>query len=546
MRDIYETITIYRYISLVITSICYLMNTPTHNIGRKVLVIGAMTFSAILMNYLYKVNQDNKHKMLVLVLTEIIGDSLLIIPSGGIYSPYIWYVFNAILVAGVELKKDYIHIILMIYMGCIMVLSGIWPHKVNQTLSGTQYTLNMAIGIIFAGLVVQVISNYAREVEKKKDEMQSANKELKEAKLKSEESLQWLMDTYEVMNLFTIYNTKSEMMQMLLDYMVNVLQIPKVAFIEKAEGVEFQCTYSQGMEMLDEEQVLALFKEKYKRYKIQNKPVKTYYPLNKKYLCLMVGCSYEEFGYFIVEADEINEGLIFVKQLSDLIFKKLNLEKIEEALLINKEQNRIANEIHDSVLQQLFGIGCNLFSLEKRLAGLEKQAVEEEIKYSRQAINKAMTELRKIIYGMSWNKQGINQFAYKLQSYITEIRHLYDSKITFNMQGNLQDIGIKEQGAIYRMICEGVANSVRHGKASNVSVDLSITPDEAVIRIIDDGIGFNYDEMKSSQSVGLGMRNIEGLAAALGGLSEIDSKEGKGTKLKINLPIVHLKEGVAK
>lgn len=552
MKDIYETITIYRYISLVITSICYLINTPTHDTQRKILIIGMMVFSAVLMNYLYKENRNNKKRILSLVIIEIIGNSLLIIPSGGIYSPYVWYAFNTVLIAGVELKKNYVHIILMIYMACIMSLNSIYPYQLDMEMIGTQYIFNMTIGIIFTGLIVQVVSNYAKEIENQKEEVQHINDKLREASMRSEESLQWLMDTYAVINLFSIYNTKSEMIDMLLNYIVNVLQVKRVAFIEKTEDPGIKCTYSKGMTVTDEEAIIELFKKTYTTYKAkksQKPPMKAYYHLNEDYLCIVVGCSYEKFGYFIVEAKEMNEGLIFIKQLSDLIFKKLNLEKIEEELLINKEQNRIANEIHDSVLQQLFGVGCSLFTLEKKMNKLKSEEITEEIieqvTYSRQMINNAMTELRKIIYGMSWNKQGTNQFLHKIEAYIEGVRRLYDIDIRFKAEGNLQEVDIKLQGAIYRIICEGIANGVRHSKATQIQANLKIRAEEIQVEILDNGVGFDYQKVKQSQSLGLGIKNMEGLVSSLGGLFEIDSKMGESTKLRISLPMVYLREGVA-
>lgn len=544
IKDIYETITMYRYISLVITSICYLTNVPQQSIYRKLLIITMMVLSALLMNYLYKSNRENKSKILILVIIEVIGDSLLIIPSGGIYSPYIWYVFNTVLIAGVELKKDYVQVTLMIYMICIMILSNFFPHKMHQEIVGTQYTFNMAIGIIFAGLIVQVVSNYAKEIEKQKDEVQSVNKQLEEAGLRAEDSLNWLMDTYEVINFFAIYNTKDEMVNTLLNYIVNVLQFKQAAFIENTDEAEPRISYTNGMSELDRKKIIGLFKHAYKEHKTRSDFEGSYYPLNDEYLCLMVECSYKEFGCIIVAAKEITHGLIFIKQLSDLLFKKLNLETIEEEMLINQEQNRIANEIHDSILQQLFGVGCNLFTLEKKIEKLEKEDIGKAIKYNRQTINTAMTELRKIIYGMSWNKEGVNQLLCKIKGYIEGVKRLYEVEIDFKVIGNVQDIDIKMQGAIYRIICEGLANSLRHGKATQLSVSLKITLIEVRVEVIDNGIGFDYLEVRKSRRAGLGIKNIEELAGSLGGEVEITSQKGKGTRVEISIPVSHLKEGV--
>jgi signal transduction histidine kinase len=53
------------------------------------------------------------------------------------------------------------------------------------------------------------------------------------------------------------------------------------------------------------------------------------------------------------------------------VLERFELEVVSDRLIISEEQNRIANEIHDGVLQRLFSISCGLFSLSKRLTQIE-------------------------------------------------------------------------------------------------------------------------------------------------------------------------------
>ena len=63
-------------------------------------------------------------------------------------------------------------------------------------------------------------------------------------------------------------------------------------------------------------------------------------------------------------------------ELCASVLEKFDLEVVKNRLIISDEQNRIANEIHDGVLQQLFSISCGMFSLSKRLPQTDYGQVE--------------------------------------------------------------------------------------------------------------------------------------------------------------------------
>jgi len=98
---------LYRYISLLVTSFFFLVNYTEHPIGKRVFIITSIAASAMILNYLYIRNSGSGVKIKLLVLIETIGNSLLLIPSGGINSPFVWYSLNTIAIASIELKKKW-------------------------------------------------------------------------------------------------------------------------------------------------------------------------------------------------------------------------------------------------------------------------------------------------------------------------------------------------------------------------------------------------------------------------------------------------------
>jgi signal transduction histidine kinase len=230
------------------------------------------------------------------------------------------------------------------------------------------------------------------------------------------------------------------------------------------------------------------------------------------------------------------ERIRFFKELGAIAFERAYLEEVNEQLLINEEQNRIANEIHDSVLQKLFSVSCGIFGLMKNIEKLDESKVKEELNTIRDSIDSAMKELRHTIYGLSWEKDGINSFEEDIFEYINQTKKLNNADITFDVTGNMEFLSLIQKKAIYRIICEGIGNAVHHGKADHISVNLNIEPKNSLLRITDNGKGFNTNGIKNNKGSGLGIKNLYYLTESLNGEINITSKTGIGTEININIP----------
>ena len=183
--------------------------------------------------------------------------------------------------------------------------------------------------------------------------------------------------------------------------------------------------------------------------------------------------------------------LQFLSELISIAFERFYLEEINERLLITEEQNRIANEIHDSVLQRLFSMSCGIFSMMKKLDNYSLEEIENELNLIRKTTDTVMKELRAKIYGLSWKKSGSSSFAMDIRKYIDDIKKLSNVIIPFSIVGSDEQLSCKQKKALYRMICEGIGNAVRHGEAEIIEVSLNISPEETTLSIVDNGKGFD-------------------------------------------------------
>ncbi|MEG0580034.1 MAG: histidine kinase, partial [Niameybacter sp.] len=245
--------------------------------------------------------------------------------------------------------------------------------------------------------------------------------------------------------------------------------------------------------------------------------------------------TYSTFGILIVLDTLKVEELRFIGYVSGMIFKKIELETINQELLLSEEQNRIANEIHDSVLQKLFGVSCRLFTTTKKIDTLERECLKDDLDDMRGHITEAMTELRSTIYGLSWNKLGKNDFLDKLEHYIDTMQDLYGVDITLQVEGNIQLLQLQAQKALYRICCEAIANGIRHGKATCIDLMIDSGLQDIHMTIRDNGQGFDYNKVVEEGKLGLGIKNMEQLAQQLKGVLRIKSAIGQGTSLEIHI-----------
>ncbi|MGB4440367.1 MAG: ATP-binding protein, partial [Sedimentibacter sp.] len=269
--------------------------------------------------------------------------------------------------------------------------------------------------------------------------------------------------------------------------------------------------------------------------------------LNSKFLIISVCSSYATYGVLGMEANKNKESIIYrnnayqLQFLSELIsnaFERLILEEINDSLLIAEEQNRIANEIHDSVLQKLFSMSCGMYSLIKNSNNYTINEITDELNHFREIIDSTMKELREKIYGLSWKKSVSSSFNQDIKRYIDDIKRLNHINIPFSILGNIEIITTEQKKALYRMICEGIGNAVRHGKAKNIELKLIISSESTKLSIIDDGIGFDFKKVMEDSTKGLGIQNLHQMTELLHGEINIESKLISGTKIEIILPNV--------
>lgn len=520
----------------------YIFGDVRHSTARKVIIVGCISISALILNYLYIKSGESKFYNSVLILIETIGNSFILIPSGGLNSPYVWYALNTILISAVKLDKKYCWLNLFVYLFNSTCMVGYILHADTNFIPMIMKESNLILSFILTTAVIILLSKYAKLNEEKNKSLLYANTELKCANEKIKGSINHIMDLYKSVQLFTSQENTNELLSLIIEYCKNVIKTDTVIFksLENDDDSIIIKTEKRGFGNQFEKEML----QKWKVIEDSEKSFEIYIDA-RKYIFITIRNGYKSFGILGIDLtscidknneEDILEQLNVVANLSSTVLEKFHLQQVSEGLLINQEQNRIADEIHDSTLQRLFSTSCGIYETIKKLRKSNVYEIETELNTIRKSINNIMKELRETVYGLSWSKNGSNNFIIDIESYISEVRMLTRANIEFSINGNNELLSMEQKKAIYRVICEGIGNAIKHGKAKYIKVILSVEREHTVLELTDNGIGFDLNNAETDHKLGLGIKNMYNLIYSLNGTIELDSQLGLGTKINIEIP----------
>ncbi|WP_078579650.1 sensor histidine kinase [Salipaludibacillus agaradhaerens] len=199
--------------------------------------------------------------------------------------------------------------------------------------------------------------------------------------------------------------------------------------------------------------------------------------------------------------------------------------------VVVQERNRLARELHDSVSQQLFAASMMMATINETNPpsdeGMKKQLtmVEKMIDQSQLEMRALLLHLRPAALKDKSLKEGIEDL-------LAELTEKVSLKIEVKLEELSVDKGVEDH--LFRILQESVSNTLRHAKAAKLNVILIERDQTVILRISDDGKGFNVQEVQNHGSYGL--QNMHERAVEVGGVLKVVSVENEGTKLEVKVP----------
>ncbi|MBN1304238.1 MAG: GAF domain-containing protein [Anaerolineales bacterium] len=243
---------------------------------------------------------------------------------------------------------------------------------------------------------------------------------------------------------------------------------------------------------------------------------------------------------FFKESHAVTEDILrlfqTLLQRAALSIENTHLFEQTKELAILEERNRLARDLHDSAKQKAFAALAQLGTangvLKTNSTNAQKHVSEaENLVYE---VIQELTFLIQEMYPLALKEKGL---ATTLREYIFEWenRSDIDVKLVIERERRLQ---LQIEQAIYRTIQESLANVARHSKATKVNMKLIYNEENLIVRVIDNGRGFNIDQ----RPAGMGLRSMRERIESVNGSVRVESAPGEGTIITIQVP---LKESIS-
>lgn len=214
-----------------------------------------------------------------------------------------------------------------------------------------------------------------------------------------------------------------------------------------------------------------------------------------------------------------------------LLFANAKIKEEFKQTLLNtqleiQEQTltHISREIHDNIGQVLSLARLQLHSL-------TPQSSEEDINYTDNLLEKAITDLRGLSHSLNTNSIKENGFSASVIKILDQFEKTGKFKTSFSDEVNFtisDDHGI----ILFRIIQEVLNNVVKHARATEINITIKNIQGKSAINISDNGIGFNTETLNSPES-GIGIRNISERAMIIGAKLSLISQKNNGTTVRI-------------
>ncbi len=232
-------------------------------------------------------------------------------------------------------------------------------------------------------------------------------------------------------------------------------------------------------------------------------------------------------GGFTREDEELVAGLAVV---AGAAINTARLQRRLRRLAVVEDRERIARDLHDAIIQDLFAVGLSLQAATQKVVAPEVRTV---ISDTVQRLDDSISSLRRFIFDLRppvWSQRDLREEVSELIGHLTEP---YDAQTEIVFEGKLDKLSPNIVDDTLQLISEALSNALRHAGSERVVVEVGQDRDELMVVVSDQGTGFDPNE----PTAGMGLENIRTRAQRAGGEASITTSPGTGTTVRIRLPL---------
>lgn len=233
---------------------------------------------------------------------------------------------------------------------------------------------------------------------------------------------------------------------------------------------------------------------------------------------------------FTMEDEEL---LTILAQHAAIALTNARLYERSRELTIAEERSRLAHELHDAVSQKLFSLRLTAQAA-AALVDRDPSRAKGELQHVAELAAEAADELRAAVVELRPAALDEDGLIATLRTQIQVLDRAHSAHVTFDCSG-IRALPAAQEEAMLRVAQEALHNALRHSGAEHVRVTVDKRGPGAVLRVSDDGGGF---EPKAVRHAGrhLGLVSMRDRSGGVGGRLTVESEPGKGTTIEMEVP----------
>lgn len=528
--DIHSLLNLYRYGSLLLTSFFYFIGPPPAPWYFKAAVSTCLLAETLVFTRVYRTNGAS-YLQHGLIAIETVGLALLLIITGGLDSPFLWYAINPILLAVTLQPPHFCWSAAATFLTLAFSLHRfrlytpgpsvpLWPGRSSFILAFILITLSAQL---FNHLIAR-LSRQTSLVEKQIQHVKSLYEAIADLSRHS--------DTKEIINLFASYS------KVLTGAVKAIIWMEMDLGLKEPQKDIFYAVRGPRRILAEEtwySYIKQLFENKDAPWKTDIYSLPANNESRGTLLSVRIRSHTRVYGLLSTfhqddsSLTEKEKTLHFLADICAMLQERRSAEALTEELLLSEEKDRIAGEIHDKVTQNIFGLiyGLDFLIRQEGIA----EPVKERLRLMQKIAQQSQRDLRDSIYNLSSNRQSKRHFTAELGKYLHNLGLINDIDVAFSCKGNFHRLKLPMQNAVYRIVREATANAIRHGLCSHIQVELGMENGLLRLYVADDGQGFDPEAVQNNGKSGLGLINMQEQARLLGGRLLIESSPGRGTRI---------------
>ena len=211
-----------------------------------------------------------------------------------------------------------------------------------------------------------------------------------------------------------------------------------------------------------------------------------------------------------------------------------------QRLAVIEERDRIGKDLHDGIIQSMYAVSLSLEDVAELMTESPDEAIGR-VDRAIDALHTTIRELRNFIFGLRPELVDRNDLVGMLLALTEQLRQNSVMEIELDVADEAIELPVHSRAELMQIAREALSNVARHSGASQTNVSVRLEAGDVVLRIEDNGAGF--DPLAVAEDGHFGMPNMRARASALGGSLEVDSEPGGGTHVVVRIPATTNQQG---